>query len=89
MEKRKKMFLCNAPYTDLVVYPNGDFTFCEYIIPIGNLKDYQFNFSNYWNSSESKIRRESLFDCACNHPCNLGFNIADNPKLNTLLPKFA
>lgn len=85
-ETKKKMFVCNAPYTDLVVFPNGDFTFCEYIKPLGNLKDYNFNFNDYWFSRESEERRKSLLNCACNHPCNLGFNLADNPELNKLLP---
>ena len=87
-ERKKKMFICNAPYTDLVVYPNGEFTFCEYIKPLGNLKDYSFNFNEYWYSRESDKRRKSLLNCACNHPCNLGFNLADNPALNSLLPQF-
>ena len=88
MEEKEKMFLCNAQYTDLVVYPNGEFSFCEFIKPVSNLKNYEYDFSKYWYSDESKNRRKLLKNCACNHPCNLGFNLADNPDLNSLLPDF-
>ena len=87
VEKKKKMFTCNAPYTGLIVYPNGEFSFCEYIKPLGNLRDYGFSFDNYWHAKESDERRKALIDCMCNHPCSLGLNIADNPVLKQLLPE--
>ena len=54
----------------MVVYPNSDFTFCEYTKAFDNVKIMKI--FNIWNSDRANKRRKELIGCACDHPCNLG-----------------
>lgn len=84
-QNKKKLFTCSAPVDNMVVYPNGDFTFCEYTKTFDNVKKYN-NFSDIWNSNLANLRRKELIGCACDHPCNLGGNLEKNFELQNILP---
>ncbi len=78
---RRKMFDCLAPQSNMVIYPNGDMSFCEFLKPVGNLRHNGFQFQKLWNAGESNALRKKLKNCVCTHPCNLGPNLMANPQL--------
>tara|TARA_A100001011_G_C14234687_1_gene810441 strand:- start:277 stop:1530 length:1254 start_codon:yes stop_codon:yes gene_type:complete len=84
-QHKKKLFTCSAPNDNFVVYPNGDFTFCEYTKTFDNIRNHK-SFSDIWNSEKAKKRRKELISCACDHPCNLGGNLEKNYELQNILP---
>lgn len=84
-QNKKKIFTCSAPNDNMVIYPNGDFTFCEYTKTFDNVKNHE-NFSDIWNSDRANKRRKELIGCACDHPCNLGGNLEKNYELQNILP---
>ena len=84
-QNKKKLFTCSAPNDNIVVYPNGDFTFCEYTKTFDNVRNHE-NFLDIWNSEKANKRRKELIGCACDHPCNLGGNLEKNYELQNILP---
>ena len=82
---KKKLFTCSAPNDNIVIYPNGDFTFCEYTKTFDNVRNHE-SFSDIWNSERANKRRKELIGCACDHPCNLGGNLEKNYELQNILP---
>lgn len=78
---RRKIFDCLAPQSNIVIYPNGDMSFCEFLKPIGNLRYNGFQLQKLWNARGSIALRKKLKSCVCIHPCNLGPNLMANPQL--------
>ncbi len=85
-QNKKKLFTCSAPNDNIVVYPNGDFTFCEYTKTFDNVRNHD-NFLDIWKSEKANKRRKELVGCACDHPCNLGGNLEKNYELQNILPE--
>jgi len=85
---KKKFFDCSAPNDNLVVYPNGDLAFCEYTKTFTNVKKAK-NFSDFFNNDEANKFRKYLKSCSCDHPCNIGGNLAKNKQLENLLPQYS
>ncbi len=83
-----KFFECSAPYDNLVIYPNGDIAFCEYTKTFGNVKNAK-EFNDFWKSDNADIFRKHLKACSCDHPCNIGGNLAKNPQLSNILPEYS
>lgn len=71
LKNQKPPLLCRAGIVDGVIYSNGDVSLCEITKPIGNLKDYDFNFYYLWNSEKAKIARKKIKYCSCIHPCHI------------------
>ena len=86
-KNKKKFFDCSAPNDNLVVYPNGDLAFCEYTKTFTNVKNAD-NFSDFFNNENAKKYRKYLKSCSCDHPCNIGGNLAKNKQLENLLPPY-
>ena len=86
-KNKKKFFDCSAPNDNLVVYPNGDLAFCEYTKTFTNVKKAS-NFSDFFNNDEANKFRKYLKSCSCDHPCNIGGNLAKNKQLENLLPPY-
>ncbi|MFC1807302.1 radical SAM/SPASM domain-containing protein [Candidatus Omnitrophota bacterium] len=66
-----------------VLYPNGDVYPCElYKEEIGNVREFDYNFSSLWNSKRAKdIRRDvAVNKCFCTHECSWTTNILFNPR---------
>ena len=84
-QHKKKLFTCSAPNDNIVIYPNGDFTFCEYTKTFDNVRNHE-SFLDIWNSEKANKRRKELIGCACDHPCNLGGNLEKNYELQNILP---
>ena len=72
----------------MVIYPNGDIAFCEYTKTFGNVKNAK-EFNDFWKSDNADIFRKHLKACSCDHPCNIGGNLAKNPQLSNILPEYS
>lgn len=86
-KNKKKFFDCSAPEDNLVIYPNGDITFCEYSKTFSNVKKAK-NFSDFFHNDEANKFRKLLKSCSCDHPCNIGGNLAKNKQLDNILPPY-
>ncbi|MEP7271780.1 MAG: radical SAM protein [Acidobacteriota bacterium] len=81
-ETQKAQLRCFAGTTGGVIYDEGTVSSCENLTPVGNLRDYDWNFRALWNSPELKVRRAHVKDgCFCTHESNCYYpSLAFNPK---------
>lgn len=77
----KQLIKCYAGKSTMVLYPYGDVAFCELLDPVGNLRDYDYNFKRLWSSKKANSIRSYIKDkkCYCYHPCYQDLNILFNP----------
>ncbi len=55
-----------------IIHPNGDVSPCELLNDsFGNLKDYDYNFMNLWNTSQNKEIKKRIINskCRCTFEC--------------------
>ena len=71
VRQEKRLIPCFAGKTEGVIYENGDVSVCETVIPLGNLKETDFNFDQLWNSEKANMMRKQVSNCACLQGCNL------------------
>ena len=74
---------CHASSLFGVITSKGDVYPCEILDKkIGSLRDYNFNFTNLWNSQEnSKVKKYILESkCRCTYECAWAFNILGNHR---------
>jgi MoaA/NifB/PqqE/SkfB family radical SAM enzyme len=81
-EQHKAQLRCFAGTTGGVIYDEGTVSSCENLDPIGNLRDYDWNFWALWNSPELAARRKQIKQgCFCTHESNCYYpSLAFNPK---------
>lgn len=81
-EQHKAQLRCFAGTTGGVIYDEGTVSSCENLDPIGNLRDYDWNFWSLWNSPELAARRKQIKQgCYCTHESNCYYpSLAFNPK---------
>jgi MoaA/NifB/PqqE/SkfB family radical SAM enzyme len=81
-EQQKAQLRCHAGTTGGVIYDEGTVSSCENLSPVGNLRDYDWNFWALWNSPEIKARRAEIKKgCFCTHESNCYYpSLAFNPK---------
>lgn len=66
-----------------VVYSNGDVYPCEVLDkPMGNLKEFDYNFSKLWKSPKAKSTSKWILDskCHCTYECAWSYNILASKK---------
>src|SRR5207302_11402495 len=73
---------CHAGNTGGVIYDEGTVSSCENLPPVGNLRDYDWNFTALWQSQAMSERRErARSGCFCTHESNCYYpSLAFNPK---------
>ena len=73
---------CFAGDAGGVIYDEGTVSSCEILKPVGNLRDYDWDFSKLWYSPEMNARREKIADgCFCTHESNCYYpSLAFNPQ---------
>jgi MoaA/NifB/PqqE/SkfB family radical SAM enzyme len=78
----KALLRCFAGTTGGVIYDEGTVSSCENLDPIGNLRDYDWNFWALWNSPELAVRRRQIKQgCYCTHESNCYYpSLPFNPK---------
>ncbi len=81
-EEQKAQLRCFAGTAGGVIYDEGTVSSCENLPPIGNLRDYDWNFSALWYSEAMQVRRARVKDgCFCTHESNCYYpSLAFNPK---------
>jgi MoaA/NifB/PqqE/SkfB family radical SAM enzyme len=81
-EEQKAQLRCFAGTAGGVIFDEGTVSSCENLAPIGNLRDYDWNFTALWESEAMAIRRERVKDgCFCTHESNCYYpSLAFNPK---------
>lgn len=78
MEAKRQVPSCLAFKHHLVVYPNGDASFCEMLKPFGNLLEKPLTAWLKEENTKQRIKMIRSGDCCCYHNCNL----IDNYFLN-------
>ena len=81
MRTRKKQLPCYAGKIDGVLYANGDVALCELTKPVGNIRDYEYDFVTVWNSENAGKIRRKIQKCFCIHGCNLTTSMMFDPKI--------
>ncbi len=73
---------CFAGDAGGVIYDEGSVSSCEILDAVGNLRDYDWDFSKLWYSPEMNARREKVADgCFCTHESNCYYpSLAFNPQ---------
>src|SRR6185436_19568463 len=62
---------CYAGTAGGVIYDEGTVSSCENLAPIGNLRDFDWDFQKLWLSPAMKERRKKALDgCFCTHESN-------------------
>lgn len=86
IKKRRRLFDCQAGYLDGVIFNDGSVALCELTNPIGNLMDYDIDFTKLWWSDPANKMRESLKTCCCIHGCNITSSMQyDAPSLKRII----
>jgi MoaA/NifB/PqqE/SkfB family radical SAM enzyme len=81
-ETQQAQMTCYAGTAGGVIYDEGTVSSCENLAPIGNLRDYDWNFQKLWLSPAMKERRKRAADgCFCTHESNSYYpSLPFNPK---------
>jgi MoaA/NifB/PqqE/SkfB family radical SAM enzyme len=81
-ETHQAQLTCYAGTAGGVIYDEGTVSSCENLGPIGNLRDYDWNFRKLWFSPAMQARRKQAADgCFCTHESNCYYpSLPFNPK---------
>ena len=81
-ETQQAQLTCYAGSAGGVIYDEGTVSSCENLEPVGNLRDYDWNFRKLWFSPAMQARREKAADgCFCTHESNCYYpSLPMNPK---------
>jgi MoaA/NifB/PqqE/SkfB family radical SAM enzyme len=81
-EDQKAQMTCYAGTAGGVIYDEGTVSSCENLEPVGNLRDFDWNFQKLWLSPAMKARRKKAADgCFCTHESNSYYpSLPFNPK---------
>jgi MoaA/NifB/PqqE/SkfB family radical SAM enzyme len=70
-ETQQAQMTCYAGTAGAVIYDEGTVSSCENLAPIGNLREYDWDFKKLWVSPAMKERRKKAADgCFCTHESN-------------------
>jgi MoaA/NifB/PqqE/SkfB family radical SAM enzyme len=81
-ETQQAQLTCYAGTAGGVIYDEGTVSSCENLGPVGNLRDYDWNFQDLWFSPAMQARRKQAADgCFCTHESNCYYpSLPLNPK---------
>lgn len=88
LERGQRLFPCYAGMVEAVIYHTGDVSLCEYTPPVGNLREYDFDFSRLWHSADADRGRRKIQSCSCIHGCHLLTSLSYDDKTLTSLFSF-
>jgi len=70
-ETQTAQMKCYAGTAGGVIYDEGTVSSCENLAPVGNLRDFDWNFQELWASPAMATRRQKAADgCFCTHESN-------------------
>ena len=81
-ETHEAQLTCYAGTAGGVIYDEGTVSSCENLDPVGNLRDFGWNFQKLWFSPAMQARRKKAADgCFCTHESNCYYpSLPFNPK---------
>jgi MoaA/NifB/PqqE/SkfB family radical SAM enzyme len=81
-ETQMAQLKCYAGTAGVVIYDEGTVSSCENLEPVGNLRDYGWNFQKLWLGPAMRDRRTKVADgCFCTHESNCYYpSLPFNPK---------
>ena len=81
-ETQQPQLRCYAGTAGGVIYDEGTVSSCEILGPVGNLRDYEWNFSKLWYGPRMQARRKQVAaGCFCTHESNCYYpSLPFNPK---------
>jgi MoaA/NifB/PqqE/SkfB family radical SAM enzyme len=81
-ETQQAQLTCYAGTAGGVIYDEGTVSSCENLEPVGNLRDFGWNFKKLWLSPAMQMRRKKAADgCFCTHESNCYYpSLPFNPK---------
>jgi len=81
-ETQKAQMKCYAGTAGGVIYDEGTVSSCENLAPVGNLRDFDWNFQKLWLSPAMAARRKQAADgCFCTHESNSYYpSLPFNPR---------
>jgi MoaA/NifB/PqqE/SkfB family radical SAM enzyme len=81
-ETQEAQLTCYAGTAGGVIYDEGTVSSCENLEPVGNLRDFDWNFRRLWFSPAMDARRKQAADgCFCTHESNCYYpSLPFNPK---------
>lgn len=81
-ETQQAQMKCYAGTAGGVIYDEGTVSSCENLEPIGNLRDFDWNFQKLWVSPAMQARRKKAADgCFCTHESNSYYpSLPFNPR---------
>jgi MoaA/NifB/PqqE/SkfB family radical SAM enzyme len=81
-ETQRAQLTCYAGTAGGVIYDEGTVSSCENLEPVGNLRDFDWNFKKLWLSPSMQARRKKAADgCFCTHESNCYYpSLPFNPK---------
>jgi MoaA/NifB/PqqE/SkfB family radical SAM enzyme len=81
-ETQQAQLTCYAGTAGGVIYDEGTVSSCENLEPVGNLRDFGWNFKKLWLSPAMQARRVKAADgCFCTHESNCYYpSLPLNPK---------
>ncbi|HEX8473891.1 MAG TPA: radical SAM protein [Pyrinomonadaceae bacterium] len=81
-EEQKAQMTCYAGTAGGVIYDEGTVSSCENLEPVGNLRDFDWNFQKLWLSPAMQARRQKARSgCFCTHESNSYYpSLPFNPK---------
>jgi MoaA/NifB/PqqE/SkfB family radical SAM enzyme len=81
-EEQKAQMTCYAGTAGGVIYDEGTVSSCENLEPVGNLRDFDWDFQKLWLSPAMQARRQKAASgCFCTHESNSYYpSLPFNPK---------
>ena len=81
-ETQRAQLTCYAGTAGGVIYDDGAVSSCEILPPVGNLRDFEWDFQRLWYSPAVEARRKQAADgCFCTHESNCYYpSLPFNPK---------
>jgi MoaA/NifB/PqqE/SkfB family radical SAM enzyme len=81
-QRQQAQLTCYAGTAGGVIYDEGTVSSCENLEPVGNLRDFDWNFRKLWFSPAMQARRKKAADgCFCTHESNCYYpSLPFNPK---------
>ncbi|MFH1582750.1 MAG: radical SAM protein [Candidatus Falkowbacteria bacterium] len=73
---------CSAGKSIAVIYPDGNFSVCELLPPLANLKQFNYNFQKILKNKNTRdfVKNIKQKSCGCTHICFIHSSLARDPK---------
>ena len=80
LEKQSSEIPCYAHLMESVLYSEGDVSFCELSKPVGNIREFDYDFRRLWKSENAANMSKLINRCCCIHGCNLTTGLTFEPE---------